>query len=264
MFVALGCLIACPAPVSASAIAQQNFLNAVYEDLLGRPVDPSGLALYSPLLDSGEDFEVAHDVDTSGEYYTDVLGAYYRAYLNRPPDAQGLSVYLPALEGGTTDQEVQEAILGSNEYFNLAADDNATFVNSVFQTLLNRPASPQDVNAFVSQLNSGVTRSQVVASILGTTEYETDEVDRWIQSFLDRAPQPADLSSFVPELQGGVTNETVIAQIVGSPEFFDLAQESLPQSAPEPDTFLPLALGLGFMMAAAGASRRQRACTQTG
>lgn len=255
--IALGYSIACPAPVSAAAIAQQNFINAVYEDLLGRPVDPSGLAFFSGLLDSGgSDFEVASEVDMSNEYYTDLLGKYYQSYLNRPADPEAQDEFVPLLlEGDLTDQQLQEEILSSAEYFGIVGDDNASFVSSVFQTLLNRPASQQDLDLYGSELNSGVTRSQVVASVLGSPEYETDQVDGWIQGFLDRAPEPGD-QMFVLELQDGVTDENVIAQIVGSPEFFDLAQGSSPQSAPEPDTFLAPALGLGLMMASARRSRR--------
>jgi hypothetical protein len=171
--------------------------------------------------------------------------------LNRPADTEALAEFVPLLLGGDiTDQQLQEQILGSAEYFGIVGDDNASFVSAVFQTLLNRPASQQDLNLYESELNDGVTRLQVVASILGSPEYETDQVDGWIQGFLDRAPQPDDLS-FVSELQNSVTDENVIAQIVGSPEFFNLAQETSSQSAPEPDTFLALALGLGLMTASA-------------
>jgi hypothetical protein len=247
---ALGCVVVYPAHLSADTIQDENFINAVYLDLLDRPADPSGLDLNVNFLNSGGTyFQVANSVDTSPEYYTDLVDSYYQSYLGRPADPESaLLVSLLSKEGGT-DQEVQETILGSTEYFGNQGDSNANFVISIYRLLLNRTPSTEEADSWISLLNIGtLTRSQVVAAFLGSPEYESDEIGTWFQSFLGRAAEAEDLGNFLTELQDAVTDETAIAQIIGSQEFFNLAQESPTQGAPEPDTFLPLALGLGFLM----------------
>ncbi len=49
--------------------------------------------------------------------------------------------------------------------------DNTSFVKALYQLLLHRNGSTTEVNAYTSQLTSGVTRLSVVSSFLTSTEY---------------------------------------------------------------------------------------------
>jgi hypothetical protein len=247
--VALGGLVTCPTRVCAATIQQENFINSVYEQLLERPADPNGLAIFSNVLDSGgTDFDVAYDIDTSPEYYTDLVGSYYESYLSRPPDSQ-VSAFVADLVGGATDQQVQAILLGSPEFFHDAGGTNADFVNSLYQILLNRSPNPQELDNDVSLLISDtLTQTELATLILDSSEYDTGLIGAWYERFLARPLDPQGQTMFVSQLEDDVTDETVIATILGSPEYFaDVENGPATPSAPEPGTFLPLALGLGLV-----------------
>lgn len=103
---------------SDSGSTNSGFLNAVYEDLLGRPIDSSGSSTWSSALaDGASRTQVAYAIDTSNEEYTDDVQSYYQEFLDRSADPAGLSFWVGALESGATDQQVIAAILGSQEFY---------------------------------------------------------------------------------------------------------------------------------------------------
>jgi hypothetical protein len=240
-------LLACSTPAFGGTIAEQNFIDAVYQDLLHRPADPAGVAFFLSLFDNGgTGFDVAHTLDTSPTYYTDLLGSYYQGYLNRPVDPAGIMFYTNLRMQGGGDLQVQAGILGSPEYFtNRGAGDNSDFLNALYQDLLNRPADPGAIATFLPLLNAATPRSQVASDVLNSSEYDTDLVNEYFLRFLGR-PAGSSGPPYVSELGQGVTDETVIAQVLGTPEFFALAQT--PTAVPEPGTVLLVALGSGFVL----------------
>jgi hypothetical protein len=244
--VAIVALLACSNLAFGGTIAEQNFIDAVYQDLLHRPADPGGLAAYLFVLDSGGSaFDVAHAIDTTEEYYTDLVGSYYQSYLNRPADA-GSNALVALLMAGGADAVAQADLLGSPEYFiNRGAGDNSDFLNALYQDLLNRPADPGAIALFLPLLNAATPRSQVAAELLNSLEYNNDLVNGYFLRFLGR-PAGSNGPHDVSELGVGATDETVIAQILGTPEFFALAQTQT--ATPEPGTFLLFAVGSGLVL----------------
>jgi hypothetical protein len=193
----------------------------------------------------GTSFDVAHAIDTTQEYYTDLVGFYYQSYLNRPADASS-TFFVNLLVGSGTDLQVQAAILGSPEYFlNRGAGDNTDFLNALYQDLLNRPADPGAIATYLPLLNASTPRSQVAGDVLSSFEYNNDLVNGYFLRFLGR-PAGSSGPLYVSELGQGATDETVIAQILGTPEFFALAQTQA--ATPEPGTFLLFALGSGLVL----------------
>jgi hypothetical protein len=95
-----------------------GFLNALYQDALNRPIDPSGLAADEQGLSHGMTRQqVASVVFSSPEYLQDTVTSYYQTYLNRPPDSGGLNAFVAAMEAGMTDQQVIADLLASPEFF---------------------------------------------------------------------------------------------------------------------------------------------------
>jgi len=95
-----------------------GFVNAVYECILGRPVDSAGLATWTSALSNGVSrAQVAYAVDTSNESHVDDVTYFYTA-LNRSPDPTGLSTWVGALNSGVPYQQVAADIFGSQEFYN--------------------------------------------------------------------------------------------------------------------------------------------------
>lgn len=95
-----------------------GFLQALYQDALGRPIDPGGLAWWSAQLDAGlSRTQVAVSILASDEYRANLIQSAYQHLLGRSADAGGLAFWLNALRAGATDQQLNAGLASSAEYF---------------------------------------------------------------------------------------------------------------------------------------------------
>jgi uncharacterized repeat protein (TIGR01451 family) len=95
-----------------------GFLNALYQDGLGRAVDAGGRATWDQALASGlSRTQVAELIFSSPEYEKDLVNNYYTTYLRRQADPAGLNGWAALLLGGVRDEQVLADILASAEYF---------------------------------------------------------------------------------------------------------------------------------------------------
>ena len=96
-----------------------GFVNALYQDLVQRAADPSGLANWTQLLDSGaaSRADVARGMIRSQEYRTKLVDGYYSHYLARAADSSGESNYVSVLTQGGTDESVIAGLVSSDEYY---------------------------------------------------------------------------------------------------------------------------------------------------
>jgi hypothetical protein len=97
-----------------------GYLAALYRDLLGRALDPSGLATYSQQLSQGVSrSQVALTVQTSSEGSQRLVQQLYLQFLRRPADPVGLRAYSTILVNGGTEETVVNGLASSNEFYSL-------------------------------------------------------------------------------------------------------------------------------------------------
>ncbi len=95
-----------------------GFLAALYLDVLGRPIDPTGQATFSQALASGTTRDqVALAILTSGEFRQLLVNGFFLQFLGRAADPTGLSTFVNQLNQGARDEDIIVAIVGSDEYF---------------------------------------------------------------------------------------------------------------------------------------------------
>jgi hypothetical protein len=95
-----------------------GFLNALFNDALGRGVDPLALQGFGQALNNGASTQqVATAILTSPEYEQDVVTNYYNKFLHRGPDGFGLTSWANALAHGLTDEALIAQLIGSDEYY---------------------------------------------------------------------------------------------------------------------------------------------------
>src|SRR5262249_48844379 len=84
----------------------QRLVARVYLDLLQRPVDPAGLAIWSNFLSAGNSrTQMVQAIESSLEYRASLVQAAYLQLLHRPADSAGLSNFVAFLAaGGTIEQ----------------------------------------------------------------------------------------------------------------------------------------------------------------
>ncbi|MGH7967367.1 MAG: DUF4214 domain-containing protein, partial [Limisphaerales bacterium] len=120
---------------------------------------------------------------------------------------------------------LQDTPSASQQFYRIAVPpgggtDNLTFLQIVYQGLLNRALDPGSESYWLNYLASGGSRSNVVAAITATYQYRVSVAQNAFNKFLNRSPQPSDLAYWDTFLQMGGTDEQMIGQIIGSPEYF--------------------------------------------
>jgi len=112
-----------------------GFLNALYEDALGRTVDSSGLNTFVPLLNTGTSTQqVATQIFASNEYAQDLVLGWYQRFLHRAGDPTGVAYFVSLMHPTSaptqpvfitdptgqnqplSDEQVIAMIVGSQEY----------------------------------------------------------------------------------------------------------------------------------------------------
>lgn len=210
-------------PGCTGASGDTAFLCALYIDLLGRPADSSGLALWQSQLAAGTSrSQVAYMLLTSQEYRTNLVEGYYQQFLGREADPGGLSTWVGSLDSGADDQSVLEGLLGSDEFYSNTGGFPEGFVISLYRDLLDRPPDIAGLEGWTAQLAAGASRSSVVSAFLGSNEYLSRFVQTEYLKLLGRPADSAGLSTWVGDLAAGASFESVIAAIAGSTEYYSL------------------------------------------
>ncbi|HVX12328.1 MAG TPA: DUF4214 domain-containing protein [Pirellulales bacterium] len=96
----------------------QAWVTALYQRLLDRQPDQTGLAYWSGQLDSGAmtRTQVVDGFNSSVEYYENVTTSIFEQYLGRSPTAGELANYVSALQMGATQRTIQIELIDSAEY----------------------------------------------------------------------------------------------------------------------------------------------------
>jgi hypothetical protein len=105
--------------------------------------------------------------------------------------------------------------------FALGTSANGLFVESIYETVLNRTADP-GAAGWVNFLNQGGSAFNLIVTIENSTEFRSTVVQNLYQRYLHRQADPGGLQSFVNFLGAGGTVEQVAGIMVGSQEYFQL------------------------------------------
>jgi hypothetical protein len=99
-----------------------GWLNGVYQNALGRSLDPYGLSVWSSLLQRGVSrAAIARAIVTSQEADALVIASVYHQLLNRNPGSAEVSAWVAVLGQGVTQEQFIAAVAGSGEYYQQAA-----------------------------------------------------------------------------------------------------------------------------------------------
>jgi hypothetical protein len=96
-----------------------GWLSGVYQDVLGRPIDPVAQATWLPLLQSGTLTRavVADVVLHSVEYHRSLVDQAFVELLDRPADPLGEAFGTNLLNQGFTDEQLIAVIASAPEYY---------------------------------------------------------------------------------------------------------------------------------------------------
>jgi len=208
-----------------------TWVQALYQDVLGRSADPTGLAAWTSQLAAGvSPYTIALGFTTSSERETVRINADYTALLDRPVDSNGLATWLSQLTQGVTQENIEAQLMASHEYFfGHGQGDEPHWVASLYQDILHRQPSVGEINSWIQVLggvpipdpNKGfqVHGLAVASAITQSQEYYGDVVAAAYQHYLKRAPDNVGLTSWVDQMQHGLTDEQLEASLIASNEY---------------------------------------------
>jgi hypothetical protein len=210
-----------PATLVVMGLSDQAFLHRLFQDVLGRPIDPGAAASFGAALLGGESrTAVLNSLLESNEYslrqIEPVIRLYYAA-LARCPDYAGLQNWSNALQGG------QLTLAGAGDQFAGSAEfllkygnlDNTGYVQQLYRNVLGREADPAGLADWVGQLNSGSSRGKVLIGFSESPEFQADmanqvEVVRLYCLLLKRMPTTTELPDWIRFLNGDDQTDTLL------------------------------------------------------
>ena len=152
-------------------------VNAAYVALLGRAAEGNANAwaansadtktLANAILSVDSKFETNPEQAKTNEDFVDAL---YQQVLGRTADADGKAFWASALANGTSRDELKASFLAAakanNEDLTTFYNANEQFLSNVYSALLNRGVDNSGLEFWMNLLQNGVSRAEVVASII--------------------------------------------------------------------------------------------------
>lgn len=179
-----------------------GFVDALYRDILGRPSDIPGRAMWAAQLSGGTSrFQVARAILSTGEAYATKVARWYRTDLGRTTSLDllkkdpGVLSWAGNLLSGTGENTVRAAILSSPEIFNRSGRNATNYVNAIYQLVLGRAGDLGGVAGWANQINRGASRFDIVKGILGSAEAKQTSVARFFIGPLRRTTSLAQLKA---------------------------------------------------------------------
>ncbi len=177
-----------------SGLANVDYVTRLYQNVLGRAPDASGLAFFTGDLDSGkasraqtlvaisesaENKAVTAPVVAAGIWSPSASAAevarLYDTTLGRLPDQGGLAYWTNAIDRGATLLDVANGFVGTPEFVaTYAALDDRGFVQAVYANTLHRPADAEGTDFWVNALGSGMSRAQVTVGFSESAEHQSN------------------------------------------------------------------------------------------
>jgi hypothetical protein len=164
---------------AAASPADDAFVRAAYQVLLGHSPQASALNLYSQQLSTtGDRLAVINSImNNEDEFRQAEINALYLEYLHRPANPANQSALKSMVGSGAPLGQAASFVLGSPEYFALpihggvsvTPNTNDGFIRGVYQDLLARQPD-QSAAFFIAQLQGNITRQQVALEALQGSE----------------------------------------------------------------------------------------------
>jgi hypothetical protein len=202
----------------ASNIDFGRYVDAVYRDLLGRPVDGTGRTYWSSLLDNGmPPGAFTRQIAVAPEWLGHTVDVLYREVFGRSPDPSGLNYWIGVLARGNRVAAVASNLYGSDEWFFSHGGNNNSFVDALYRAILRR--EPDSGRSYwLGLLAQGRTRADIAGAFYTTYESNARRVDRLYAELMKRAVDPAGRDYWANQLVV-VDDIALAALLTSSPEY---------------------------------------------
>jgi hypothetical protein len=205
------------------ASAPLAFVTRLYEYVLQREPDPSGLAswIHALRVDTSRR-RVARAFVDSTEHSVLLVDQAYWTYLHRAPSASEVAAGLRMVPQGSGWVRLADQLLRSPEYAR-AHPTRAAFLAGVIADVFGRTATPSDpMYRRLMRASLHDSRALVARAALTSRARSSQILAQSYESFLERAPSLAERESGLPRLRAGaLTPDALAVDLLASTQFFD-------------------------------------------
>ena len=200
------------------------FMTTLYKAFFNRNPDPDGFAYWKTKLAEGMSREeVSHGFIYSSEFANlsseygiqayegaafssvaldNFVKRFYSVILGRDADAGGLAYWTGLLSTGAgTGAEIAKGFIFSPEY-NIESKTNTQYLNDLYSAFFDRAADTAGFDGWMTQLNSGTSRAEVLDGFLGSQEFINLTNSYGILAFKG-APAPDTSGNVAPVAEAG-------------------------------------------------------------
>jgi Domain of unknown function (DUF4214) len=132
----------------------QDCVERLYHDMLGRKADSGGEAYWISTLSAGETRQqIALQFDSSSEREAAVVSADYQSLLGRNGSAREVNYWVSQIQSGVTQEQVETIILASPEFLSNSGGSLSGWLTAVFEAVFNRAPDTAGYNAFMRILS---------------------------------------------------------------------------------------------------------------
>ncbi|MBA3302559.1 MAG: DUF4214 domain-containing protein [Actinomycetota bacterium] len=203
-----------------AATSAGEYIDAVYDDLLGRPADGSERPYWEQFLDAGAPRgQVPEKVAASSELNRRIVDMFYEAYLEREPDVRGADFFRRQLDGPRTHLSFEMTVFGSSEYYRLTGGTDERFLDALYHDLFARDVDAAGKRHWGTMLSRGVERARVAGDLIRSDESVERRVSIAFAAYLRRQPDSRGAALFGAVLRGSDDWTRVWAGMVASNEY---------------------------------------------
>ena len=179
----------------------RSVVQAMYEDILGRGVDPSGLMTWSSMLVGGSSpASLVASLTSSAEYIRARITQAYQQTLGRDPDPGGMDSWYRAIRArAATVDDVERRFLSSNEFWTKSGGTDAGYVTRLYETVLGRRPAPSDVDFWTARI-AAHGRDSMADGIWFSLEAAKIRAGVYYRTYLKREPDAAGLLTWAKVL----------------------------------------------------------------
>jgi len=174
-----------------SNVDLNRYVDAVYRDLLGRPVDAGGRTYWVGLLDNGAPYSTFTDaLSRSPEWIGYTVDVLYREVFGRNADPAGRNYWIDQISHGARVAAVASNLYGSDEWFFSHGGNNDNYVDALYWAILRR-APDGGRSYWLGLLAQGRPRADIAGAFYTTYESNARRVDRLYAELMKRPADPA-------------------------------------------------------------------------
>ncbi len=201
----------------------EQFVADTYLVLLGRQPEPGGLAFWVAQLQGGMSRQAfAAQVLALPEARGLLVRQAYQDVLGRQPEPGGLAFWSSVLASGRPVQEIERALIASEEFRVGAGATNTGVVGRIYLVLLGRNPDAGGLQFWSGRLDAGTSPATLAAAIQSTDEGVVRQLTVLYQRVLVRNPDPEERAAEAPRLRT-VDRCVLLSELVASGEFFALS-----------------------------------------